>query len=141
VVFLSIALELIALYVLGWPLDFMTVMVSALIIGAGIDFGIHVTHRFREEWALGCESVDEAVRLTVGNVGRALLSAAITTSGAFGILAISRVEQLRRFGGVTAFSLVFALLVALLVLPTILSFWAERAERKNHARSEECQVE
>lgn len=140
VVFVSIALELIALYVLGWPLDFMTVMASALIIGAGIDFGIHVTHRFREEWVLGCESVDEAVRKTVGSVGRALLSAAVTTAGAFGVLAISQVEQLRRFGGVTAIALVSALLVALLVLPTILALWAERAERKN-ARDLQCQVE
>ena len=142
VVFLSIALELIALYLLGWPLDFMTVMVTALIIGAGIDFGIHVTHRFREEWEHGCENVDEAVRLTVGNVGRALLSAAVTTAGAFAILAISRIVMMRRFGGVTALSLVFALLVALLVLPTILSLWAERVDRKKggRRRGEECDV-
>jgi hydrophobe/amphiphile efflux-3 (HAE3) family protein len=140
VVFLGLALELIALYALGWPLDFMTVMASALIIGAGIDFGIHVTHRFREEWELGCENVDEAVRKTVGNVGRALLSAAVTTAGAFGVLAFSQVQELKRFGGVTAIALISALLVALLVLPTILSLWAERAERKNN-KAKECEVE
>jgi hypothetical protein len=136
VVFVSIALEMIALFLLGWPLDFMTVMVTALIIGAGIDFGIHVTHRFREEWNLGCDNVDEAIRLTVKNVGRALLSAAVTTAGAFAVLAFSRVEQLKRFGGVTALSLVFALLVALLVLPTLLALLAGRKEKKGGALGE-----
>lgn len=140
VVFLSLALEMIALYVLGWPLDFMTVMASALIIGAGIDFGIHVTHRFREEWELGCANIDEAIRMTVGNVGRALLSAAVTTAGAFGVLIFSSVTPLRRFGGVTAIALISALLVALLVLPTILSLWAEGREKRNN-KALGCEVE
>jgi len=140
VVFISLALEMIALYVLGWPLDFMTVMASALIIGAGIDFGIHVTHRFREEWELGCDNIDEAIQKTIGNVGRALLSAAITTAGAFVVLLFSSVTPLSRFGGVISIALISALLVALLVLPSILSLWAERAESKNN-KAKECEVE
>jgi predicted RND superfamily exporter protein len=129
VVFISIALEIGVLVLLGWPLDFMTVMVSALVIGAGIDFGIHVTHRFREEWHQGM-SVDEAIRKTVGNVGKALVAAAVTTAGAFAILAISNMVFLRRFGGITALSLTFALLSSLLVLPSILAWQANRLERK-----------
>jgi len=133
VVFIGIALEIGALALLNWPLDFMTVMVSSLVIGAGIDFGIHVTHRFREEWHLGGVSVDEAMRRTVGNVGKVLVAAAVTTAGAFGIIAISKISYLRRFGGVTALSLIFALLAALLVLPSILAWRADSIE-KSRAR-------
>jgi len=130
VVFLGIALEIGMLALLGWPLDFMTVMISALVIGAGIDFGIHVTHRFREEWHEGGLDVDEAMRRTIGNVGKALLAAAVTTAGAFGIIAISGMSFIRRFGAVTAFSLIFALLAALLFLPSVLAVHANAVEKR-----------
>ena len=132
VVFLGIALEIGALVVLGWPLDILTVMISALVIGAGIDFGIHVTHRFREEWHHGGVEIDEAIRRTVGHVGKALLAAAVTTAGAFAIIAVSDITPLRRFGGITAMSLIFALLASLLVLPSVLAWYANRVERKRN---------
>ncbi len=134
VVFIGIALEIGTLVLLRWPLDFMTVMVSALVIGAGIDFGIHVTHRFREEWHNGVD-IDEAMRRTVGNVGKALLAAAVTTAGAFGIIAISKVSYMQRFGGITALSLVFALLASLLVLPSVLAWRAQSTEKRRAKRA------
>ncbi len=133
VVFLGIALEIGSLVLLGWSLDFMTVMISSLVIGAGIDFGIHVTHRFREEWHEGGVEIDEAIRRTVMHVGKALLAAAVTTAGAFAIIAASDVTPLRRFGGITALSLTFALLASLLVLPSLLAWWAGRVERRRGA--------
>ncbi len=130
VVFISIAVEIGALVVLGWPLDFMTVMISALVIGAGIDYGIHVTHRFREEWHYGGVEVDEAIRRTVGHVGKALLAAAVTTAGAFAIIGTSKISFMQRFGLITALSLTVALLSSLLVLPSILAWQALRVERR-----------
>ncbi len=137
VVFISIAVEIGALVILGWPLDFMTVMISSLVIGAGIDFGIHVTHRFREEWHHGGEEVDEAIRRTVAQVGKALLAAAVTTAGAFAIIATSRIVFMRRFGGITALSLTVALLASLLVLPSILAWRAYGVERARGRKSME----
>ncbi len=134
VVFIGIAMELGALTLLKWPLDFMTVMVSSLVIGAGIDFGIHVTHRFREEWHHGGVQVDEAIRRTIANVGKALLAAAVTTGGAFAIIAVSRISFLRRFGGITALSLSFACIAALLMLPSGLAFMANRIDRKKERK-------
>ncbi|GAH83875.1 unnamed protein product, partial [marine sediment metagenome] len=46
---LSLIWEFGALYVFGIPLNIMTVLISALLIGIGIDFSIHITHRYREE--------------------------------------------------------------------------------------------
>jgi len=136
VVFISIALEVAALVIIGWPLDFMTVMVSSLVIGAGIDFGIHLTHRFREEWEEHGLSVEEAMRRTVSNVGRALVSAAVTTAGAFAIIGTSGISFMRRFGIITALSLVFALASSLLVLPSILAWRAVRVEARRRQAGE-----
>jgi len=58
-----------------------------------------------------------------------VVAAAVTTAGAFGIIAISKLTYLKRFGGITALSLTFALLAALLVLPSILAWRAQRVEK------------
>jgi uncharacterized protein len=133
VVFLGVAMELGILVLIGWPLDFMTVMVSSLVIGAGIDFGIHVTHRFMEEWREGGLDVDEAIRRTIGSVGKALVAAAVTTAGAFAIIAFSDISYMRRFGVITAMSLTIALLAALFVLPSILAWKASHDDKKRLA--------
>lgn len=130
VVFLAIALELGVLRLMGWPLDIMTVMIASLVIGAGIDFGIHVAHRFREEvYDKGLEA-GEAVNSTVRNVGTALISAAVTTCGAFLILAISSLSTLRRFGIITAIALASACFAALVLEPSFLASIALRKENK-----------
>lgn len=130
VVFLAIALELGILRILGWPLDIMTVMIASMVIGAGIDFGIHVAHRFREEVYVSGLGAEEAINSTVRNVGPALVSAAVTTCGAFLILAISSLSTLRRFGIITAIALASACFAALVLEPSFLASIALRKEKK-----------
>ncbi len=113
--------ELIFLFALGWPLDLMTVMVAALVIGAGIDFGIHITHRFREEFHANGTTLQEALTNTVKNVGRALLAAALTTCGVFAIIGFSGMGMMQRFGWATTVGLLGALFGAVLVLPSVLA--------------------
>jgi hydrophobe/amphiphile efflux-3 (HAE3) family protein len=136
VVVCGIIVELIFLLALGWPLDLMTVMVSSLVIGAGIDFGIHITHRFREEWHHGDTPLDESIKNTVLHVGRALVAAAFTTCGVFAILGISSMVPLQRFGFTTAVALLGALFGAVLVLPSLLAIIANREKRKGKALPE-----
>lgn len=133
VVFLAILLEIGLLRLIGWPLDIMTVMIASLVIGAGIDFGIHVAHRFREELFDNRLGPEEAVNATVRNVGNALISAAVTTAGAFLILAISSFSPLRRFGVITALALISACFAALVLEPTFLTTVATRLDRRSRA--------
>jgi hypothetical protein len=138
VVFIAIVLELGMLRLIGWPLDIMTVMIASLVIGAGIDFGIHVAHRFREEFYENGLGPEEAINTTVRNVGTGLLSAAITTCGAFLILGISRLAPLRRFGVMTAVSLFCAMIAALLIEPSFLASIASRQQKKALKRSRQA---
>lgn len=139
VVFLAVAFELGILRLIGWPLDIMTVLIASLVIGAGIDFGIHVAHRFREEVYENGLGPEEAINATVRNMGPALIPAAFTTCGAFIILAISSLTPLRRFGAITALSLGSALFAALAIAPTFLASIAIR-EGKGRLPSSETSV-
>ncbi|MBN1288381.1 MAG: MMPL family transporter [Actinobacteria bacterium] len=135
VVVFGIALELIVLYVIGWPLDFFTVTISSLVIGVGVDFGIHITHRFREEFNHGVPDVSGAIRKTVLHVGRSLFAAALTTCGVFAIIGTSRMTPLSRFGITIAISLVGALIGAIIVLPSLLAVVAKFLSRHRSAET------
>ena len=126
VVIVGLIVQMIMLYVLGWPLDFMTVTISALVIGAGVDYGIHITHRFREQLHGRSMSLEESIRTTVLHVGRSLVAAAFTTAGVFAIRGISTIVPRRRFGGTVAVGLLAALVGAVVVLPSLLAIVSKR---------------
>jgi hydrophobe/amphiphile efflux-3 (HAE3) family protein len=126
----GMAAEMVFLYAMGWPLDIMTVTVASLVIGAGVDFGIHVTHRFREQRHDRGLSLEESVQTTILHVGRALIAGGLTTAGVFGILGISSMSMMRHFGWTTAVGLLTALLGALFVLPSALVILTKLIERR-----------
>lgn len=142
VVVCGMAAEMVFLYAMGWSLDIMTVTVASLVIGAGIDFGVHITHRYREQHLAKGLSVEESVETAVLYVGRALIAGALTTVGVFGILGISTMMPLRHFGWTTAVGLLAALFGALFVLPSLLVLLSKLLERgKNVVPVEEAAEE
>ncbi|KXB02833.1 hypothetical protein AKJ43_00180 [candidate division MSBL1 archaeon SCGC-AAA261D19] len=127
-VILAFLWEFGVLKALGWPLDVMNMMVSALAIGIGVDFAIHVTHRFQEEWKVNGKSPEESISITIRNVGEAITAAAATTIGVFVVLSLSRMPPVARFGGLSAIVIFFSLLGALIVLPSALLAYAKLNE-------------
>ena len=74
----------------------MTIMVTSLTIGIGIDYSIHATQRFRLT-ADRTGDVEKAVCKTVGHTGGALFIAAITTVSGFGLLILAPMPPEQQF--------------------------------------------
>ncbi len=129
----GVSLEMGFLALMGWELDMMTVLVASMIIGMGIDYGIHVTHRFLEEYSSRETSVAEALEISVMRVGKPLLASVVSTAGAFLVISYSKMAPIRRFGLITALSLAVSLAASLLVLPSIITIIARR---KPHPKEE-----
>lgn len=107
----------------GIPFGPVTAMISALAIGIGVPFTIHITHRFTEDLAeLG--DLDEALRSTMRHTGGALAGSAFTTMAGFIVLVTSSLIPFRQLGLVTAYAIGFSLLAAVIVLPSLLALWA-----------------
>jgi uncharacterized protein len=124
----GITVELGFISLMGWTLDMLTVLIVSLIIGIGIDYGIHVTHRFLEEYSPGEVSVAEALEVCVMRVGKPLLASALSMSGAFLVISYSKMMPIRRFGLITALSLGVSLFASLLVLPSIITLISRRRQ-------------
>ncbi len=116
------------MYLIGMNFDMMTVSITALTIGLGITYSIHLTHRFTEE--LEEKKPEEAMRSTVLNTGSAIFGAAATTIGGFGVLMLSDMPPMRDFGLIATLSILLSFLLSVFVLPTFLVMWARRRNGK-----------
>ncbi len=106
---------------LGISFNAFTAMILSLTIGLGIDYSVHVVHRFideRREYPL-MTALDRTVRGT----GGALASSMLTTAFGIGVLVLSVLSVLGQFGELTALSIVYSFLSSIFVLPSVLVVW------------------
>ena len=117
---------------LGIPFGPVTATIAALAIGIGIPYMIHITHRYEED-RIRADSADEAIESTLTFTGGALAGSAITTIAGFGILVVSSTIPFRQFGFVTAYTILLALIAAVLFLPSYLYLWDGWHRRRGEA--------
>ena len=119
----------LGMYFLDIPLNPVTSTLSGLAIGIGVPFVIHVTNRFRETLLTAPNPVD-AVKTTLKTTGGSLFGSAFTTMAGFGILMTSSLKPFQQMGQVVVVALGFALVASILILPTLLVFWANYHNKK-----------
>jgi len=111
--------------VLGIAFNAFTATILALTIGLGIDYSVHVVHRFIDERREN--DLFTALDRTVRGTGGALLGSMLTTSFGIGVLTLAVLSVLGQFGVLTALSIVYSFVASLLVLPSVLVLW-DRAQ-------------
>jgi hypothetical protein len=114
-----------AMVALDLHFNFMNLFVITMIIGIGVDYGIHVLHRFREAGRREGDDVVEAVEETA----RGVTLAALTTIVGFGSLATSHYPGLVSMGLVSIVGTLSTALVAVAVLPA----WLFRKRKRRPA--------
>ena len=120
---------------LGISYNVVTALITALSIGIGVDYTIHVIHRFTEELKHG-RSVQSATTTTLSTTGSALIGSALTTALGFGVLLFSPLVPFRQFGLVTAITILYALVAAIVVVPPLLVVWAAYNEWRDRQAAE-----
>ncbi|WNG50762.1 MMPL family transporter [Archangium minus] len=84
-------------YVTVGELNMITSILGGLLLGFGIDYGIHFIFRTRLELGQG-KPYDQAIQDAVVNAGRPALVSAVVTSGSFFVLMISEFRGFSQFG-------------------------------------------
>ena len=107
---------------LGIPYTIITSIITALSIGIGVDYTIHMIHRYREEYTALRDPEQAAVR-TLATTGSALLGSALTTALGLGVLVASPLAASQQFGFTAAITIGYSLLVSILVVPAAMTFW------------------
>ena len=112
---------------IGLKWNVLTVMVTALTLGIGIDYSIHMWRRFEVEMAKRGDHW-EALRAAIDTTGVALMLSAVTTMSGFAVLLFSPMPVIQDFGLITAITVLFSLILALMLLPVLVELSARGQE-------------
>ncbi len=107
---------------LNIPYTIITSIITALSIGIGVDYTIHIIHRYREEYTLTRDPERAAIQ-TLSTTGSALLGSALTTALGLGVLVASPLAASQQFGLTAAITIAYSLIVSILVVPPLMTVW------------------
>jgi predicted RND superfamily exporter protein len=100
-------------------LDVVNAVILPMIMGVGIDNGVHIIHRYLENKTYTIEE-------TVSHIGRAISMCSLTTVIGFGSLVSSTYNALALMGLSIALGMVFCLFHSLITLPLLLTFYHKK---------------
>ncbi|MFN3202116.1 MAG: efflux RND transporter permease subunit [Bradymonadia bacterium] len=111
-------------------LNLLTAFIGAILMGLGIDHGIHLLGRYAHERGqlaqqpgpLTAEQEAEIIHRTFGQTGRAVMVAALTTTFAFVGIATSEFRAFREFGVIAGAGMVAVVAAYTLCLPALLAW-------------------
>lgn len=105
----------------GIPFNLANLLALPLILGIGVDNGVHMVHRFRQE--------GESASLVSGSTGRAVILCSLTSMIGFGALAFATHQGIASLGFVLFVGIGNCLLASITVLPALLHLCAVRKWR------------
>jgi uncharacterized protein len=104
--------------IFGMQLSIMNVMGLPMIVGIGIDDGVHIIHRWKSEGP-------GKIRTIFASTGKAIFLTTLTTMFAFGSLMFSEFPGWIQFGSALALGVGTCFLTTVVILPGILG-WIEK---------------
>lgn len=112
---------------IGIPLSPPLTGTFSIIIGLGIDFAIHIMHRFKE--AKKKYSVEIAIKDSVKHVGKGLALTSVTTITGFLALLSATLTFLQDFAIALTFGVFYSLIASVVVIPCLLIITERRRIR------------
>jgi predicted RND superfamily exporter protein len=109
------------LVALNIPLSVVTISIASIMIGVGIDYGVHITHRVREELERGL-SKTRATKIAIEKTGLSLVEAATTTVAGVASIFFIGILALQEFAIVIIIMTTLSCIGAALILPVFYDF-------------------
>jgi hydrophobe/amphiphile efflux-3 (HAE3) family protein len=98
------------------PLSVLTISIASIMIGIGIDYGVHITHRVKEEMDKGLSKY-ESTKIAIEKTGFSLVEAACTTIAGIAAIFVTNIEGLQQFALLIILMTAFSCIAAALILP------------------------
>jgi Predicted exporters of the RND superfamily len=118
----TVAALVASMRVVGLAFNAINGTILAIAVGIGIDYAVHVVHRFADEYH--DRELYPALQRTVIGTGGALTGSMLTTVFGIGVLVLALNPALGVFGILISLSVLYAFLTSILVLPSAIVVWA-----------------
>ncbi len=113
-------------------LTLLSIVFAAMLVGLGIDFGIHFTARYQEELERQ-GSVEDSVRRTIETTGLAIVVGGVTTAAAFYMTLFVDFKGLRELGLIAGSGVLVCLFSMITLLPALIVLFDSRAGKTARA--------
>ncbi len=107
---------------LGMKLNILNVMAVPLILGIGIDDGVHIIHRYRIEGK-------NKLRIIFSSTGKAVLLTSVSTFLAFGSMGFATYKGIASLGITLSIGIVACYLTTIVVLPAVIGLIDKHSNR------------
>ena len=104
----------------GIPIDMSTVLIGSILLGLVVDDSIHFLHHFRAAYE-ETGDVENSVASTLRTTGRALALTSFVLCAGFFVFTLSFLKSNIRFGLLSGFTVLFALVADFVLLPALLA--------------------
>lgn len=108
----GVVLMLGLMSLIGYEINYVNAFVATMILGVGIDYGIHLIHRL--------ELTGGRIEPGLLETGKAVVMAAFTNMAGFGTLMLGNYPALRSFGAVALLGSITCLATSLTLVPALL---------------------
>lgn len=98
------------------PLSVVTISIASIMVGIGIDYGVHITQRIRENIDKGFSKFD-ATKDAIEKTGLSLIEASVTTIAGLAGIYFVNIPALQEFGLVIIAMTALSCVAATLILP------------------------
>jgi len=114
-------------------LNILSVVFTTILIGLGIDFGIHILERYKEERQAG-KDIPSSLQQTLYGTGQGNFSGAVTTAMAFGAMVLTDFMGIVELGWIAGWGILFCMVAMILLLPALVML-EERWRKPNLPQS------
>ncbi len=108
------------MYLLNIPFDMITVIFSAVAVGAGVDYAIHFLIRYKNKVGLDGRSVQELLGETIRETGRPIILSSLAIVGGMLMLLFASYTPVRYFGTLMSLALLDCMLATLFIMPSMI---------------------
>jgi predicted RND superfamily exporter protein len=110
---------------MGWfdfPINYGTVIIASIAIGAGIDYTIHFVERFKYESIEMGRDFKTAYFNTLKSTGRSIVVSSVSVGAGFAVLMLSTFKMLSTSGLMVALAMILSASASLTVLPALFNW-------------------
>ena len=129
----GIVLTIGAIAVTVGHLSFVTSMFAVILIGLGIDFGIHLVSNYDDFREQGADP-PTAIRQVMHAGGTPVILGGITTAAAFFTLAVARMPAIAEFGIIAGLGVLLTLAAMMLLLPALMLSFGSKGDVRSMRR-------
>ncbi|MEF8782570.1 MAG: MMPL family transporter [Haloarculaceae archaeon] len=120
-VIVTVSLVAGSMRALSIPFNSITATILAIVIGLGVDYSVHIVHRFVDERRE--RELVPALERTVHGTGGALFGSMLTTVSGIGVLSLAVFIAIQQFGIITGLAVFYAFVTSVVVTPSVLVIW------------------